>query len=123
MREEKKKAEETKNKDEQAELFIEDSDVINHIVEIGSKVKANVRYTVLSPIENQQTKITEKRFLINRNTVIEMAQREVLRTQGTHISTIKFTISEDMPKGYYVLLTTISDGKLSKSIKSDLIIN
>ena len=49
---------------------------------------------------------------------MRISRREVVRKQETHVLTIKFTVPDDMPKGYCVLFTTISVGRYSKTAKS-----
>lgn len=101
-------------------LEIEDSLVVPQNVSPGSTVEAYVQYTLLAPYETQQIKVTETRILANGNERLELAKREVVRTQGTHISTMKFTMPKDIEKGDYTLITTISDGKQTKAAKSPL---
>jgi len=125
--EQNKKAEEEKEQNEKAErkaedrevnLFMEGSSVATPTVRSGSMVEANVQYTLLAPVDDNQIKITETRILFSSEKRMELDRREVVRKQGTHISTIKFTMPDDMPKGYCVLFTTISVGRYSKTAKS-----
>jgi len=122
-KEEKKKAEESAEKNKTVKLFIENSDIIPQIVENGSKVQASIKYSVIATDDKRYLKIIEKRILVKGNTLMELAQREVLRKQGTHVSIMKFTVNEEIPKGYCMLLTSISDGENTKTITSDLVIN
>lgn len=101
-------------------LEIEDSLVVPQNVALGSTAEAHVQYTILLPTEAKQIKITETRTLVNERERLELARREVVRTQGTHISTMKFTMPKDIEKGDYTLITTISDGKRSKTAKNAL---
>jgi flagellar biosynthesis GTPase FlhF len=126
-KEENKKAEEKKEQNEKAErkaedrkvsLFIEGSSVVTPIVRSGSTVEANVKYTLLAPADDKQIKITETRILSSSEKRMELDRREVVRKQGTHLSTIRFTMPDDMPKGYCVLFTTISVGRYSKTAKA-----
>jgi flagellar biosynthesis GTPase FlhF len=126
-KEENKKAEEKKEQNEKAErkaedkkvrLFIEESSVVSPNVRTGSTVEANVQYTLLAPVDDKQIEITETRILSSSEKRMELDRREVVREQGTHVSTIKFTMPDDMPKGYCVLFTTISVGRYSKTAKS-----
>lgn len=84
----------------------------------GTMVESNVQYTVLDPVEAKNIQIVETRTLTNGKDMIELAKREVIRSQGTHISTLKFTMPEDIDKGDYTLITTISDGDQTKTSKS-----
>jgi hypothetical protein len=123
IREQERNAEELKDFDKRVELFIDDATVSPQIAETGSKVEANIRYTVLGPESLNPLKITETRILANSGKSVELAKREISRDQGTYSSTMKFSISEDMPKGYCILYTRISDGVYTKTVKSDVIIN
>jgi flagellar biosynthesis GTPase FlhF len=126
-KEQNKKAEEKKEQNEEAErkpedrrvsLFIEESSVVTPNVRNGSMVEANIQYTLLAPLDDKQIKITETRILSSSRKKMELDRREVVRKQGTHMSTIKFTMPDDMPKGYCVLFTTISVGQYSKTVRS-----
>jgi len=99
-------------------LFIEDSLVITEHIKPGSVVEANVQYTLLAPVDTQNVTLTEKRILFNGGHSLELDEREVERTQGTFLSTIRFEIPRDMPKGNSVLLTTISDGRSARAAQS-----
>jgi surface antigen len=109
---------EYKGKEEKIE--IEDSSIMPQNVAAGSTVKANVQYAVLVPDETQQIKITETRTLVNGKERIELARREVIRSQGTHISTMEFAMPKDIEKGEHTLITTISDGKQTGTTKDAL---
>ena len=103
-------------KDEKLE--IENSSIVPEEIASGSTVESRVQYTVLAPAETKQIKVTETRILANGNERLELAKREVVRAQGTHISTMKFTMPKDIEKGDYTLISTISDGKRTKTAKS-----
>lgn len=104
----------------EGKLEIEDSLVAPQNIAPGSKVETHVRYTALAPTEAQNIKITEIRTLSNGKKMIELARREVVRTQGTHLSTMRFTMPQDIAKGDYTLITTISDGKRTRTVKNPL---
>jgi surface antigen len=99
-------------------LEIEDSLIAPKGVAHGSTVESHVQYTVLAPDETQKIKITETRILANGNEKIDLNRREVIRSQGTHISTMKFTMPKDIAKGDYTLITVISDGKQTRTAKN-----
>lgn len=105
-------------KDKRAKLFIEESSVVIKHVGNGSKVEAHIQYTLLAPPDIEEIDITEKRILSFANKSLELDTREVIRKQGTYISTMKFKLPKDIPKGSYTLFTTISDGRYAKTAKS-----
>jgi len=99
-------------------LEIEDSTVRPQDVTSGATVDASVQYTILTPDERQNIKITEIRTLVNGRERIELARREVVRTQGSHLSTMKFTMPKDIDKGDYTLITSVSDGTRTRTAKN-----
>ncbi|MDQ7786662.1 MAG: hypothetical protein RDU01_03560 [Thermodesulfovibrionales bacterium] len=123
QRKQDKKAEETRDFDKRASLIINDSTITPQITETGAKVEASVNYTLLGPETLKSFAITETRILTNRSKSFELDKRERSREQGTYSSTVKFTVSEDMPTGYCTLYTMISDGEYTKTVKSEVIIN
>jgi outer membrane lipoprotein SlyB len=109
---------EYKGKEEKIE--IEDSSIMPQNVAAGSTVEASVQYVVLVPVETQQIKITETRTLVNGKDSFEIARREVVRTQGSHLSTVRFIMPKDIAKGDHTLVTTISDGRQTRTTKDAL---
>jgi len=113
-----KKAEKRKFEEKRVKLIIEESSVATHTVRTGSTVKANIQYTLLAPEGTENVKITETRKLWTAYSTRELDTRDITRTQGTYLSSIQFTMPEDMPKGYCILYTTVSDGKRAKTASS-----
>jgi hypothetical protein len=123
-----RKAEERKDLERQAEkrrleekrvkLIIEDSSVATHTVETGSTVKAAIQYTLLAPEGTDNVRITETRKIWTAHSTVELDSRDIVRTQGTYRSSIQFKMPEDIPRGYCILYTTVSDGRQVKTAKS-----
>lgn len=107
-------------KAKEEKLEIEDAAVKPQDATPGSQVETTVLYSVLTPDASQNIKITETRTLVNGKERLELAKREVVRPQGTHLSTMKFTMPKDIEKGDYSLITTISNGKQTKTAKSSM---
>lgn len=103
-------------------IEIEESSFAPERVKTGSseKVSSSVQYTVLAQSENQEINITETRILVNGKERLELSKREVKRAQGTHVSSMKFEMPKDMEKGDYTLITTITDGRQTKTVKDNL---
>jgi len=117
-KDQEQKAEKKKWEEKRVSLFIEESSVATHTVRTGSTVKANIQYTLLAPEGTENVKITETRKLWTAYSTRELDTRDITRTQGTYLSSIQFTMPEDMPKGYCILYTTVSDGKRAKTARS-----
>ena len=123
IKEREKKAEQKKDTEKKALLIINDSTITPQITETGAKVEASINYTLLGPESLKSRSITETRILTNRRKSFELDKRERSREQGTYSSTVKFTVSDEMPTGSCTLYTTISDGEYTKTVKSEVIIN
>ncbi|NWF76099.1 MAG: hypothetical protein HXY53_05940 [Nitrospirae bacterium] len=101
-----------------AKLFIEELIVEPQKVKNGSFIEANVRYSVYVLTPAEHITITEKLTLLNTTKEMEVVNREVVRSEGEHILKIKFIVPDDIPKGDYTVLTTISMGNYAKRAKS-----
>lgn len=99
-------------------LELEGSSVSPRAVSPGGSISAAVQYTTLQPHGASQVRITERRTLVAGNESYDLGKREVTRPQGTHTSTAKVNLPSDLPKGSYRLITTISDGKITRSATS-----
>lgn len=106
------------NGDRIAKLFIEELQVDPQSAKNGSKVAANVRYTLYPNVPSNQIVITEKMILKNDKEEVELVKRDIQRTQGEYTFTIQFTVPESISKGDYTVLTTISTGDYSKKARS-----
>lgn len=104
----------------QDKLEIDSSSLTPNDVMPGDKVESAVQYTALAAKESQQFKVMETRTLTSDKESVQLASREVVRTQGSHTSTMKFTLPKDIAKGNYTLVTTVSDGKHKRTVKNPL---
>lgn len=119
-KDQERKAEKRKFEEKRVKLIIEESSVATHTVKTGATVKANIQYTLLAPEGIDHIKITETRRLRTAYSTRELDTRDVTRSQGTYLSSVQFTMPEDIPKGYCILYTTVSDGKREKTAQSVL---
>lgn len=103
-------------------IDIDSSSVNPQTVMANSTLDAQVQYTILAPSDVSQITVVETRALVKGNERMELAKREVVRTQGTHLSTMRFTMPRDIEKGDYTLITTISDkeGRQIRTVKNSL---
>lgn len=99
-------------------LEIEGSTVNPQKILPGATVESTVQYTALAPSTTQAIKLTEVRTLVSGDDTVDLGKREVTRAQGTHTSTMKFTLPKDVSRGDYTLLTTVSDGKNTKTART-----
>jgi hypothetical protein len=108
-------------RDDEKKLFVENSSTVPATAATGSAVNAGVQYTVLAPAYIKQIKITETRMLFNeKEGWIKLAERQVVRTQGTYSSVFSFTIPERISKGDAVIMTIISNDKQTEKTSAPL---
>ncbi len=117
-KEREKKAQQRRLGEKKVRLIIEDSSVATLAVKSGATVKANVQYTLLGPEGTENVRITESRKIWTAHSTYELASRDIVRRQGTYRSSIQFTMPDDVPRGYCILYTTVSDGKQVKTARS-----
>jgi hypothetical protein len=86
----------------------------------GSAVESQVGYTVLAPGNSQDMAVVETRRLVKGAESYPLSKRDIVRPQGTHVSTLKFTLPKDLPAGEYSLVTTIASGALTRTVQSPL---
>jgi len=103
-------------------LEVESTTVAPQTVSPGGSVNASVQYTALQPNDAQEIRLTETRTLVAGKETYDLGKREVMRPQGTHTSTAKLNLPKDLPKGSYTLVTTITDGKNTKTAKSQFMV-
>lgn len=101
-------------------LEIEKSSLTPQEVTPGTAVDSIIEYTALSSQKDASIKVTEARTLVGPTDTIELAKREVTRAQGTHASQLRFTMPKDIAKGSYTLVTTVTDGKQTKTVRNPL---
>jgi uncharacterized membrane protein len=101
-----------------AKLEVESASATPDRVAPGSAINSSVQYTTLSPNKEQQVAITERRVLVGEQESFDLSERKVMREQGTHTSTAKVNLPKDLPKGNYTLVTTITDGQITKTSKT-----
>jgi hypothetical protein len=86
----------------------------------GAPVESQVAYTVLMPGNALDVKVSESRTLVRGGESYPLSRRDVVRPQGSHVSTLKFTLPKDLPPGDYRLVTTIASGPLTRTVETPL---
>ncbi len=109
---------EKKRDEDRVNLFIKEQQEVRQTVKAGFPVEAKIQYSVLAGDDVKEVTITERRILFAENKHIELDTREIVREQGTYLTTIKFKVPDEISNGYCILYTTISDGKSSRTAKT-----
>jgi hypothetical protein len=86
----------------------------------GATVESQVSYTLLAPSTTQDLKVNESRTLVSGKETFPLSKRDVTRPQGTHLSTLKFTLPAGLVAGDYTLITTVTSGTLTRTARSPL---
>ena len=104
-------------------LEVEGATITPDMVAPGQVVQAAVRYVVLAPDVTKQVMVVESRTLVGGSDSLLLSKREVTQEQGSHASTLKFTVPNDMTKGSYTLVTSITVGNQTKTVRRAFGIN
>lgn len=86
----------------------------------GSTVESQVGYTVLSGNPGDTMQVQESRTLVMGQDSYPLSKRQVLKPQGSHVSTLKFTLPKDLLPGRYTLVTTLTTAGLTRSARTPL---
>lgn len=107
----------------ESKIEIEKASILPVHVTPGAALESRVQYTLLSPKVDQQIAITEHRAVVGSKESFDLSERKITREQGTHTSTMKINLPKDLPKGNYTLVTTITDGRDTKSAKTSFLVS
>jgi uncharacterized membrane protein len=99
-------------------LKIEEASVIPQTVDPGDKLEMRMTYAVLTPQEESQMEIIEKREIRLNGELVGNPEVKVSRKRGTYSSSIPLTLPETAQKGLYVIVSTIQADKLSDTIQT-----
>jgi hypothetical protein len=100
-------------------LEMESATVTPQSVSPGDTLESSVRFTALAPDSAKKIRLTETRTVTVEGEPIQLGQQRHWEVaQGTPKSNVKLTMPNDMPKGSYTLVTTISDGKNTSVVRS-----
>ncbi len=99
-------------------LKIEEASVIPQTVNPGDKLEMKMIYAVLTPSEETQLEITEKREIRLNGELVGNPEVKVSRKGGTYTSSIPLTLPTSAKKGLYVVVSTIQSDKLSDTIQT-----
>ncbi|MBF0457015.1 MAG: hypothetical protein HQK99_03870 [Nitrospirae bacterium] len=88
----------------------------------GSTIEISVQYTLRLPKNKSLVEVTEIRTLVMGTEPVELSRKKIIRSEGSHKSTIKFSLPMDIEKGDYTLRTVISTPAETKTIEDTLTI-
>ncbi|MCG6553945.1 MAG: hypothetical protein L7F77_16610 [Candidatus Magnetominusculus sp. LBB02] len=88
----------------------------------GAPIEISVQYALRLPKRKNTAEVTEIRTLVMGTENIELSRKKIIRSDGSHKSTIKFTLPMDIEKGDYTIRTVISTPAQTKTIEDTLTI-
>ena len=99
-------------------LKIEEASVIPQTVSPGDTLEMKMTYAVLTPGEEAQMEITEKREIRLNDELVGNPEVKVSRKGGTYASSVPLTLPASAKKGMYVVVSTIQSDTLSDTIQT-----
>lgn len=103
-------------------LIVEKLIITPEVVKPGDRVKQELQFALLAPDKEKRFNISETIILSSSKNTIELIRREMEKEQGIHLSTIEFTIPEDLDPGEYKLTTVLGIGEQKKSVSGKFIL-
>jgi len=97
-------------------LIVESLVIMPKIVKPGDRVKQELQFGLLAPEEEKVFTISETIILSGNRDTIELIKRVSQKPQGIHLSTIEFTIPEDLSPGEYILITILETGEKKRIV-------
>jgi len=104
-------------------LDIESAWVTPNAAVPGQSIESSAHILYVLPDLRAKVTITETHELVGSGDSFLLSRKEILREQGRFTSTLRFTLPKDIARGQYELVTTVTDGKLKKSVRTPLRIN
>jgi len=98
------------------ELIVENPIITPEVIKPGDTVKQEIQYALLAPQKEKKFNVSETVILTSGKDTVELIKRSSERTQGMHLSTIKFTIPADLEPGEYTLITMLSSGEQKRTV-------
>lgn len=99
------------------ELIVEPPIITPKVVKPGDIVKQKLRYSLLAPQKEREFNVSETVSLSSgKEKITELMERSSKKVQGTHLSTVKFTIPADLNPGVYTLITVLNIGEQKKTV-------
>jgi len=98
------------------EIIVEPPIITPKVVKPGDIVKQELQYTLLAPQKEREFNVSETISLSSGKETFEIMERSSKKTQGIHLSTLKFTIPADLDAGIYTLITILSIGEQKKTV-------
>lgn len=90
------------------QINIENSLVKPSYVSQNGSFLSEIQYSVLSPSYRERPEITETRYFIRGSKKYELPDKNVIKKQGTYLSTAKIRLPNGIDKGNWTLVTVIS---------------
>ena len=99
-------------------LKIEGASVMPQTVSPCDKLEMKMTYAVLTPKEEDQLEITEKREIRLNGELVGNPEVKISRKAGTYTSSVPLTLPDSAKKGLYVVVSTIQSDNLSDTVQT-----
>ena len=99
-------------------LRMEEASVTPQTVSQGGTVEMKMTYAVLTPADDTEVSVTEKREIRHDGDLVGNPEVTVTRKGGTYSSSIPLTLPASAKKGLYVVTNTVQSGSVSEKLES-----
>jgi len=115
-------AQKYKYKGQRDELFAEPPVLTPAVARPGDTINHELQYTLLSQQKNKRFVVSEVVILSSSSETMDLVKREAEKPQGTHVSTLQFTIPKDLDAGTYKIISSLSAGNLKKTVQGEFVV-
>jgi len=106
----------------ETEIIIDSLLITPYSIQPGEKLKQELIYALLSPQEKKKFIVAESVVLTGKGEKIDLFINESEKDQGVHLFALKLVIPRDIEPGEYNLLSTITVGNVTKTVKGIFVV-
>ncbi|WP_028895467.1 hypothetical protein [Syntrophorhabdus aromaticivorans] len=92
----------------QDQMFAEQPKVFPSAASPEDEITQELTFALLAPRPEKTFKVLEVVSLSGSNILIELSRKDTSKMQGIHVSTVKFMVPRDLPRGNYRIVTSVS---------------
>ena len=103
-------------------IFAEPPVITPAVARPGDTIIYEFQYSVLAPQKNKSFVVSEVVILSSSRERMDLVKREAVKPQGTHASTLQFTIPKDLDAGKYKITSSLSAGSIKKTVQGEFVV-
>jgi hypothetical protein len=103
-------------------IFAEPPVITPAVARPGDTIVSEFQYSLLAPQKDKSFVVSEVVILSSSRETMNLVKREAVKPQGTHVSTLQFTIPKDLDAGKYKITSSLSAGSIKKTVQGEFVV-